>query len=198
VRTMIVNGEEWVQSADGQRYVRKEKTMTQTFNEYVMENVKRHFPSRLRRLEREWKEKSKPALTGDWGQAPPIDWTKPLKCNNSAVTNIKYLHTVYIFNGDESGDYHVCQMTYKQGYTYYVMYTDEGKAAGRNAGTINVKNDVQVWGKSAWMVLDRVGRVVSIKHPTRQSAELHTAAHDVGKSWLEPFQYIRYDYTEQR
>jgi hypothetical protein len=119
---------------------KKEKTMNKM--QFMLDNFKRAFPSRAARYERMWEESEhRPQEASSAATIrPKIDWTKPLKCNNSAVTNIRYLHTVRVSNGTSSNLYHVCEITYKQGYTYYVMYTDEGRTAGNNAGTINVKN----------------------------------------------------------
>jgi len=126
-----------------------------------------------------------------------IDWTKPLKCVHPKVFKVEYYQSI------DNGNFcrtHICKLYYNNrgDRWYYRIYYSNGKSADVCAEDISIVNDVEVWGKSAWMVLDRIGRVVSIKHATRQAAEIHTAAYDAGKTWLEPFQYIRYDYTEQR
>lgn len=197
MRTMIVNGEEWVQSEDGMRYIRKEKTMTtqaKTKEEYIVERYKQFYPSRTARYEHEWESMIKPWSTPAAASADPlIDWTKPLKCNNSAVTEIEPQGRYLV----GARYWQACVLTYKQGYTYWVLYDDYGHTAGNNAGTINVKNSVQVWGKSAWMVLDKYGNTLTTRRPTKESAQQWTRE-QYGAEKASTFQYIRYDYTEQR
>lgn len=107
--------------------------------QYMLDNFKRAFPTRAARLEREWEAKQVKCVESV-PITPKIDWTKPLTCNNSAVTNIEYLHRVLVNNTW----YHVCKLTYRQGYTYYTLYDDYGRTAGSNAGTINVRNKAEV------------------------------------------------------
>lgn len=105
--------------------------------QFMLDNFKRAFPGSTRRFEKQWEEqqlgkceyKHKPEM-------PKIDWSKPLVCNNPAVTDIEYEEHTFVAGAWR----HVCKLTYKQGYTYYVMYDDYGCTAGNNAGTINVRN----------------------------------------------------------
>lgn len=166
-------------------------TQAKTKEEYVLEGFRRSYPARTARYEREWNSiQCAQSVSTD----TKIDWTKPLKpVGGARIRSVVFKEHAFVLDQTV----HVCEITYdSNGYNYFVMYDDYGRSLGKNAGTINVKNEVTSWGKSAWMVLDKRGGILSAKHTSRESAEQHARNWHTGAA--RPLQYIRYDYTESR
>jgi hypothetical protein len=165
--------------------------------QFMLDNFKRTRPATYRRIEREWNEKVDMLNTEPAATTSKIDWTKPLKCDRSAVVTVKYLHGVPIYDGTKSDVYHACLLTYANGYSYIVLYDESGKSAGNNGGTINVKNVAVPEDVSAWMVLDKTGGIISSKHRTKEAAQ-EWAGYNRGYIAAREFQYVHYNYTQAR
>lgn len=164
-------------------------TQAKTKEEYMLERLGKWRPASYRRAEHEWEVLQNTPPTDN-----KIDWEKPLRCINTAVTKIEYIQRI---NLDPEGISYVCRFTYKGNYTYYVMFDEYGHTRGQNASTANVKNEVTSWGKSAWMVLNRMGQVLHTRFDNKVEA-VNWAIKHYPSHEREGFQYIRYDYTESR